>query len=116
MSVSLFQEGGPHDIRRTGQHTYRMKVSFPKDADGRTASACLPGQFKIKNGTGIAGAQESASCPGREIRVRPEDISAAIKTVLEILAFAHKSLFVDDKKRDKRTISNVESAAYKSFR
>jgi hypothetical protein len=30
-----------------------------------------------------------------EIRARPEDISAAIKTVLEILAFAHKRLFVD---------------------
>jgi hypothetical protein len=68
MSVSLFEEGGPHNIRRTGQHTYTMKVSFPKDADGQTAracpsNACLPGYFKIKNGTGITGAQESAYCP-----------------------------------------------------
>jgi hypothetical protein len=65
---SMFQEGGPHDIRRTGKHTYTMKVSFPKDAEGRTAracpsNACLPDHFKIKNGTGIAGAQESAYCP-----------------------------------------------------
>ena len=41
------------------------------------------------------------------IRVRPEDICVAIKTVLEVLAFAHKRLFVDDKQRDKWTISNV---------
>jgi SOS response associated peptidase (SRAP) len=56
MSVSLFGEGGPHDIRRTGQHTYTINVSFPKDSDGRTARACpstscLPSYFKIKNGT-----------------------------------------------------------------
>jgi hypothetical protein len=30
MSDSLFNEGGPHDIRRTGQHTYTMNVSLRK--------------------------------------------------------------------------------------
>ncbi len=65
MSQSLFNEGGPHEIRRTGQHTYKMNIVLPKDADGRTARACpsntcSPGYFKIKTGTGITGDQPLA--------------------------------------------------------
>jgi hypothetical protein len=68
MRVRLFNEGGPHNIRRTGQHTYKISVSLPRDADGRTAracpsNACSPGYFKIKNGTGITDDQPLAYCP-----------------------------------------------------
>ena len=37
---------------------------------------------------------KSAEREGREIRIAPEEISAAIKTVLEVLTFAHKRLFL----------------------
>lgn len=68
MSESIFREGGPLNIRKTGSDKYIMNVSLPVDRDGRVARACLdkdcsPGYFKVKGGTGLTGKQESAFCP-----------------------------------------------------
>jgi len=68
MSKSIFQEGGPHNIRRTGQDEYSMRISIPPDEDGYLArecpeSGCSPGYFKVKPGTGITDGQEQAFCP-----------------------------------------------------
>jgi hypothetical protein len=80
MSESLFNEVGPHKIRRTGPHTYEMNVSLSKDADGRTARACpanhcSPGYFKIKNGTGIPGDQALVHCPYCGHSAEPNDFT-----------------------------------------
>lgn len=68
MTHSLFEEGGPHDIRKTGLEEYTMHVSIPSNEDGRTArecpnANCSPGYFKVKVGTGIIDGQISAFCP-----------------------------------------------------
>jgi hypothetical protein len=68
MSESIFREGGPHNVRRTGQNEYRMNISIPTDVDGLlgrecTNEDCSPGYFKVKPGTGITEGQERAYCP-----------------------------------------------------
>ena len=68
MGKSLFKEGGHHNIKRTGQDEYTMSVQIPTDADGFLGrecpdSACSPGYFKVKPGTGITEGQEEAYCP-----------------------------------------------------
>lgn len=68
MSDSLFEEGGPHRIRRTGHDEYQMNVSLPLDEDGMLGRECVeescsPAYFKIRPGTGIQEAQEIAYCP-----------------------------------------------------
>jgi len=40
MSDSLFEEGGPHRIRRTGHEQYEMSVSLPVDEDGMLGREC----------------------------------------------------------------------------
>lgn len=68
MSESIFEEGGPHKIKRIDTDKYQMYVSLPLDADGRLARECSsencsPGYFKVKPGTGITSGQEFAFCP-----------------------------------------------------
>ena len=68
MSDSLFREGGPHHIRHTGPHEYRMSIALPQDERGMvgrecTDASCSPAYFKIKPGTGITGEQITAFCP-----------------------------------------------------
>jgi hypothetical protein len=68
MSDSLFEEGGPHRIRRTGHEQYEMSVSLPVDEDGMLgrecpAEDCSPAYFKLRSGTGITGGQTIAYCP-----------------------------------------------------
>jgi hypothetical protein len=52
---------------------------------------------------------QSAEREGRELRIRPEDISTAIEMVLKILTFAHRRLFVEDKQQDDRVVSLVKA-------
>src|SRR3989442_2006045 len=68
MTKSIFREGGPHNVRRTGKDTYRMQVRIPVDSDGLVGRECpdedcSPGYFKIKPGTGITERQTEAYCP-----------------------------------------------------
>ena len=68
MSDSLFNEGGPNRIRRTGGDTSFMHVSIPEDRDGRIArecpnQECSPGYFKVRMGTGITEQYDTAFCP-----------------------------------------------------
>jgi hypothetical protein len=44
-----------------------------------------------------------------EIRIRPVYISTAIKIVLEILAFAHRRLFVEDKLQHDMVVSLIKT-------
>jgi len=68
MSDQILREGGPHQIERVGNDEYRMKVTIPKDENGRVArecpnDECSPGYFKVMLGTGIVGEQDAAYCP-----------------------------------------------------
>ena len=68
MSKSLFREGGPHRILKTGPDQYAFNISLPTDEYGRVArqcpnTLCSPGYFKVKPGTGITGGQQIAYCP-----------------------------------------------------
>lgn len=52
MSDSLFPEGGPHKVRKTGPDTHEFSISLPTDADGYLGRACPnvecePGYFKV---------------------------------------------------------------------
>ena len=68
MGKKIFEEGGPHNIRKTASDEYTMNISIPSDLDGRTArecpsNECSPGYFKVKGGTGITDGQEVVYCP-----------------------------------------------------
>ena len=67
MSDSIFEEGGPHQVKRTGKDRFSMSITLPKDQDGMIgrecpSSTCEPAYFKIKPGTGVKG-QDFAFCP-----------------------------------------------------
>jgi hypothetical protein len=68
MTPDLFNEGGPHEIKKMGPDEYTMRVQIPSDADGLVGRgcnnpACSPGYFKVKLGTGITEGQVEAYCP-----------------------------------------------------
>ena len=68
MSDSYFEEGGPFDLRHTGQDEITMNLPIPADSYGMLArectdQTCVPGYFKVKPGTGIIGDQQVAYCP-----------------------------------------------------
>jgi hypothetical protein len=68
MGDSLFHEGGPFNLQRTGSAEFSMRIPIPTDENGMvarecTAEECSPGYFKIRGGTGLAGPQTSAYCP-----------------------------------------------------
>lgn len=68
MAQNLFNDGGPHEIKRTGPDEYQMRVRIPVDADGLVGRecknlSCSPGFFKVKVGTGITSGQVEVYCP-----------------------------------------------------
>jgi len=68
MGDSLFQQGGPFQVKRTGPDKFSMRIPIPTDENGMvarecTAEECSPGYFKIRGGTGLTGPQTSAYCP-----------------------------------------------------
>lgn len=68
MSKPLFRSGGPLNIRRVSGDRYTANITLSPDEDGLLArscadSACAPGYFKVKTGTGITTGQERAYCP-----------------------------------------------------
>jgi hypothetical protein len=80
MSHSLFEEGGPHDIKKIGPEEYTMHVSIPSGERGRTArecpnANCSPGYFKVKGRTGIVEGQKSAFCPYCRTESEPGDFT-----------------------------------------
>lgn len=81
MSDSIFEEGGPHKIKRIGQDRYELNVSLPTDDDGMTgrecpSSICEPAYFKVKPGTGIKN-QEFAYCPYCSQKEAPDHFHTA---------------------------------------
>jgi hypothetical protein len=63
----LIREGGPHGIRRHGEHEFSIPV--PNGADGLVGrrcpvADCSPAYFRVKLGTGITGdAYQKGYCP-----------------------------------------------------
>jgi hypothetical protein len=67
MSDSIFQEGGLHNFKRTGQDEFSVHISLPIDSDGMagrecSSDTCEPGYFKVRLGTGLSN-QEFSYCP-----------------------------------------------------
>jgi len=65
---SVFREGGPLNVRKTGEDEYSMSIEVLPDARGHTgrkcpSDGCSPGYFKVKTGTGITQGQTTAYCP-----------------------------------------------------
>lgn len=82
MSDSIFEEGGPHKIRRLEGERFEMSISIPTDAQGMIGrecprEGCAPGYFKVKNGTGITGEQLEAYCPYCRHTASPDDFATA---------------------------------------
>lgn len=80
MSDSIFQEGGPLNVERTGSDAYRMSIHLYPDEQGMIARACTdgqcsPGYFKVKPGTGITQGQKVAYCPYCRIEAEPDAFS-----------------------------------------
>lgn len=80
MSDNLFQEGGPHHVRRIGADRYEMRVSIPPDEQGLVARECpnedcSPAYFKIKPGTGVTEKAEGAYCPYCRYKGAPMDFA-----------------------------------------
>ena len=80
MTNKLFREGGPLNIRSTGNDQYSMTITLPKDDDGRVArecpdEECSPGYFKVKSGTGITDGQVEAFCPYCRRSGEPNDFT-----------------------------------------
>lgn len=80
MNDRLFREGGPHTIRRTGHDEYTMQIKLPTDSLGLAArecpnSACSPGAFKVKPGTGVTTGQQEAYCPYCRTAAEPNGFS-----------------------------------------
>ena len=78
MTNSLFREGGPYNVQKTGPDQYTMNISIPADEHGRTGrecpqAECAPGYFKVKNGTGIIEGQAVAYCPYCRYKAEPGD-------------------------------------------
>jgi hypothetical protein len=77
MAQSLFPEGGPYKIRRTGLEQYKMSIPIPRDSEGRAgrecpSSNCSPGYFKVKPGTGVTEKQTEAFCPYCRFTAAPD--------------------------------------------
>lgn len=80
MPDSLFKEGGPHRIKRTGQDEYRFSIDIPTDSDGFIGRECInedcsPGYFKVRPGTGIVNDQVEAFCPYCKSSGDPSDFA-----------------------------------------
>jgi hypothetical protein len=68
VTESVFREGGPLKVLKTGDDEYSMSIEILPDARGHIgrkcpSDGCSPGYFKVKNGTGITEGQTRAFCP-----------------------------------------------------
>lgn len=75
---SLFETGGPHDIKRISPDKFEMSITIPPDSDGYVGracpeEACSPGYFKVKPGTGITNGHTVAYCPYCQQSTKPTD-------------------------------------------
>ena len=80
MKHSLFREGGPYSIRRTGPEEHSLSVPIPSDECGRIArtcpsGTCSPGYFRVKPGTGLLEGVEVAYCPYCRHAANPEEFA-----------------------------------------
>jgi predicted nucleic acid-binding Zn-ribbon protein len=78
MSDSLFQSGGPHNIKKTARGEFSMSIELPVDEDGLIGRECptpdcSPAYYKIKLGTGIIEHQVEAFCPYCRHAADPSD-------------------------------------------
>lgn len=85
MSDDLFKEGGPHDIKRSGDDEYQFSIQLPKDEDGMLgreckSSDCSPAYFKVRPGTGITEGQVEAFCPYYRHSGEPQDFTTKAQT------------------------------------
>ena len=100
MSDSLFQTGGPHNIKKTGRDEFTMSVELPVDEDGLVgrecpAAACSPAYYKIKLGTGITKDYTEAFCPYCRHATDPSDFhtSAQVEYAKNlVMREAHKGI------------------------
>lgn len=100
MSDSIFREGGPYHIRKTGADEYSLRVQIPSDEHGRIArecheDSCSPGYFKVKTGTGITDEQDVAYCPYCRHSDEPDEFTSSeqleyLKSIAE--QEAHKGI------------------------
>lgn len=75
---SLFETGGPHNIKRISPDKFEMSITIPPDSDGYVGRACpeetcSPGYFKVKPGTGITNGHTVAYCPYCQQSTKPTD-------------------------------------------
>lgn len=80
MKHSLFREGGPYSIRRTGPEEHSLSTPIPADECGRIArtcpsGTCSPGYFRLKPGTGLIEGVEVAYCPYCRHAANPEEFT-----------------------------------------
>jgi len=77
---SLFREGGPYNIRKTGPEEHSLSIPIPADECGRVArtcpsGTCSPGYFRVKPGTGLLEGVEVAYCPYCRHVANPEEFT-----------------------------------------
>lgn len=80
-SDNIFEEGGPHRIRKTGPSEHTMEITIPEGEDGLLgrecpSERCSPAYFKVKPGTGLTGLAEMF-CPYCRHKAPPEDFPSA---------------------------------------
>lgn len=80
MKHSLFREGGPYSIRRTGPEEHSLSIPIPADECGRIArtcpsGTCSPGYFRVRPGTGLLERVETAYCPYCRHEANPEEFT-----------------------------------------
>jgi len=80
MKDSLFREGGPYSIRRTGPEEHSLSIPIPADECGRIArtcpsDSCSPGYFRVKPGTGLLEKAGQSYCPYCRCTASPEEFA-----------------------------------------
>lgn len=80
MRRSIFKEGGPHNIKKTGKDEYSLSVQLPIDENGLLgrecpSNSCSPAYFKVKIGTGITEDYNIAYCPYCRNSAEPENFT-----------------------------------------
>lgn len=118
MSDSLFEEGGPLNVRRTDQDEYEMRISIPTDEDGLVGRECpkedcSPGYFKVKSGTGITDHQEMAFCPYCRTEAEPGDFITQAQKDYAIALFTNNA--IDGVNRMVKKSLGLNSAGKRKF-
>ena len=100
MNQSLFREGGPYGIQKTGHDQYTFNISLSADEHGQVArqcpnKGCSPGYFKVKPSMGVVGEQQLAYCPYCRHQDSPNDFATQeqVRYAKSIMAReAHKGI------------------------